>query len=165
MFYQRSLVRRGRRTHRPKFTRNPSGLTKKCQSWNNTITQAYADLRVENSKRIDVYLAAFLSCWLCIFVFPSGDLEFLRLETFKIASIMAIRRKVVNLDVPVLARIYHGLNKIVTSTHAGSSEACFPIYYVHGWLSHYFDTYFPMSNKVVGPWMVDFFWRGWSQAL
>ena len=99
---------------------------------------------------MDVYLAAFLSCWLCVFVFSSGDPEFLCLETFKIASKMTVRHKVVNLVVLVLARIYHRLNKIVTSTHAGSSEACFPVHYVYGWLSHYFDTYFPMFNKVVG---------------
>ena len=78
---------------------------------------------------------------------------------------MAVRRKVVNLAVPILACIYHGLNKIATSTYAGSSDACFPVHYVYGWLSHYFDIYFPMSDKVVGPWIVDFFWRGWSQAL
>ena len=78
-------------------------MTKKRQSWNDTIAQTFIDLGVENSEMMAVYLAAFLSCWLCVFVFSSGDLEFLCLETFKIASIMAIRHKVVNLVVSVLA--------------------------------------------------------------
>ena len=101
----------------------------------------------------------------CIFVFSSGDPEFIHLETFKIASIMAVRCKVVNLAVPVLARIYHGLNKIATFTYAGSSDACFSVHYVYGWLSHYFDTYFPMSKKVVRPWMVDFFGEGGAKPF
>ena len=115
-------------------------MTKKRQSWNDTIAQAFIDLGVENSEMMAVYLAAFLSCWLCIFIFLSGDPEFIRPKTFKIASIMAVRRKVVNLDVPVLARIYHGLNKITTSTYVGSSNACFPVHYVYRWLSHYLNT-------------------------
>ena len=78
---------------------------------------------------------------------------------------MAVRCKVVNLAVPVLARIYHGLNKIVTSTYVGSSNACFLVHYVYGWLSHYFDTYFPMSKKVVGPWMVDFSREGGAKPF
>ena len=73
---------------------------------------------------MDVYLATFLSCWLCVFVFSSGDPEFLRPETFKIASIRTVRHKV-NLAVPVLARIYHGLNKIATSTCVDSSTHVF----------------------------------------
>ena len=32
----------------------------------------------------------------------------------------------------------------------------FPMHYVYGWLSHYFDTYFPMSNEIAGFWMVKF---------
>ena len=160
MFYQSPHVRRGKRTDRPRLTHNPDGSTKKRQSWNDTVAQAFIDLGVKDSEMMVVYLVAFLSCWLCIFVFSSGDPKFIRPETFKIASIMAVRRKVVNLAVPVLARIYHGLNKIATSTYVGSSNACFLVHYVYGWLSHYFGTYFPMSNKVIGPWMVDFSGEG-----
>ena len=95
MFYQRPSVRKGKITHRPSLTHNPNGLTKKHQSWNDIVAQAYADLRVENNERMNVYLVAFLSCWLCVFVFPSGDLEFPRPETFKIVNIMVVRHKVV----------------------------------------------------------------------
>ena len=35
-----------------------------------------------------------------------------------------------------------------------------PIYYVYGWLSRYFDTYFPLSNEVTGPGMVNFSGEG-----
>ena len=51
------------------------------------------------------------------------------------------------------------------STYAGSSNACFPVHYVYGWLSHYFDTYFPMSNKVVGPWIIDFSGKGGAKPF
>ena len=51
---------------------------------------------------MDVYFAVFLSCWFCVFVFLSGDPEFICPETFKIASLMAVAHKIVNLVVPVL---------------------------------------------------------------
>ena len=73
---------------------------------------------------------------------------------------MVVAHKSVNLAIPILARIYHGLNRIATSTYAGSSDACFPVHYVYGWLSRYFDTYFPLSNEVTGPWMIDFSGEG-----
>ena len=118
--------------HHPKSTRNLDGLIRKCQSWKDTVAHAYADLGVVNSNMMDVYLVPFLSYWICVFVFLSEDLEFVHLEIFKIASIMATRRKTINLIVPVLARIYHGLNTIAFSTYAGSSDACFPVHYVYG---------------------------------
>ena len=62
-------VRRGKRTHRPRLTHNPDGSTKKRQSWNDIVAQAFIDLGVEDSEMMAVYLAAFLSYWLCIFVF------------------------------------------------------------------------------------------------
>ena len=64
-----------------------------------------------------------------------------------------------------MARIYHGLNKIATSTHVGSSNACFPVHYVYEWLSRYFDTYFPLSNEISKPWMVNFFGKGGAKPF
>ena len=110
-------------------------------------------------------MVVFLSCWLCVFVFSSENSEFVWPETFKIASLMAVAYKTVNLAVPVLTRIYHGLNRIATSTHAGSSDACFPVHYVYGWLSRYFDTYFLLSNEVTGPWMVNFSGKGGAKPF
>ena len=74
LVYPRPPVRKGRRTHRPKFTHNHSGLTKKRQSWNDTVAQAYVDLGVENSERMDVYLVAFfflLALCFCLFKWRS----------------------------------------------------------------------------------------------
>ena len=109
---------------------------------------------------MDVNLAAFLFCWICVFVFLTGDPEFVCPETFKITSIMTTGRKIINLAFLVLAHIYHELNTIATSTYAGSSHACFPMYYLYGWLSHYFDIYFLMSNEITRPWMVKFLREG-----
>ena len=97
MVYPRPPIRRDKRTHRPKLTRNPGGLIRKHQSWQDIVAKTYAELGVVNSDRMNVYLVAFLSCWICVFVFSSGDPEFVRPETFKIASIMAIGHKTINL--------------------------------------------------------------------
>ena len=150
MVYSRPPIRKEKKSARPRSICNPNGLTKKHQFWRDTVAKTYVDLEIVDDK-VDIYLATFLSCWLCVFVFPSENSEFVRLKTFKIASLMAVAHKTVNLAVPVLARIYHGLNRIATSTHEGSSDVCFPVHYVYGWLSRYFDTYFPLSNKVIGP--------------
>ena len=155
LVYSRPPIRKEKKLARPKTTCNPNGLTRKRQFWRDTVAKAYVDLRIVDDK-VDIYLAAFLSCWLCVFVFPSENSKFMRPEIFKIASRMAVAHKIVNLAIPILARIYHGLNRIATSTHAGSFDACFPVHYVYRWLSRYFDTYFPLSNEVTGPWMVNF---------
>ena len=84
----------------------------------------------------------------------------MRPKTFKIASLVVVVHKTVNLAVPILARIYHGLNKIAIFIYVGSSNACFLIHYVYGWLSRYFDVYFPLSNEVIESWMVNFFREG-----
>ena len=78
LIYPRPPIHSGRRTHRLNLTRNLGGLIRKRQSWQDTIAKAYAELGVVNSERMDVYLAAFLSCWICVFVFRSGDPEFVR---------------------------------------------------------------------------------------
>ena len=81
----------------------------------------------------------FLSCWLCAFVLPSEEGNFIRPETFKIASLMASGKRV-SLAIPILTSIYHGLNKISNSSQLDHVRVCFPIHYVYGWLAYYLKT-------------------------
>nr|GMC48795.1 Glycerate dehydrogenase HPR, peroxisomal [Ipomoea batatas] len=46
------------------------------------------------------------------------------------------------LALPVLASIYYGLNSISESASLGQMGTPFPIHYVYGWLSAYFQTHF-----------------------
>ncbi|KAA0050733.1 uncharacterized protein E5676_scaffold726G00240 [Cucumis melo var. makuwa] len=105
------------------------------------------------------YLAAFLSCWLCVFVFPDKQISF-RPEVFKVASLMA-EGYTFSLAIPVLANIYSGLHQIHDSTSSlGHSNVCFPIHYVHGWLALYFNTHYKASTSLRGPCMVEFSGEG-----
>uniref|UniRef100_M1BMX6 Aminotransferase-like plant mobile domain-containing protein n=1 Tax=Solanum tuberosum TaxID=4113 RepID=M1BMX6_SOLTU len=74
-------------------------------------------------------------------------------ETFKIASLMASGKRV-SLAVPVLASIYHGLNKISNSSQLDHIRVCFPIHYVYGWLAYYLKTHYPLTSGPSLPRMV-----------
>jgi len=76
-------------------------------------------------------LAAFLSCWLCTFALPEDEKGFIRPDTFEVASKMAARCTF-SLAVPVLARIYQGLNGIFTTTKLSNSMSFFPANYPYG---------------------------------
>ena len=115
------------------------------------VTKVYNGLGVTKSAKLAIYLVVFLSCWLCIFVFPSSDPEYHQPETFKMANLMKFGKKILHIVILVLAKIYQGLNKIAHSTHASSYNACFLVHYVHGWLNHYFETHFLTPKKVTRP--------------
>ncbi|KAH0708827.1 hypothetical protein KY284_010254 [Solanum tuberosum] len=82
---------------------------------------------------------------------PTGN--FIRPETFKIASLMANGKRV-SLAVPVLASIYHGLNKISNSSQLDHIRVCFLIHYVYGCLAYYLKTHYPLTNGPSLPRMV-----------
>ncbi|CAL9017787.1 unnamed protein product [Prunus brigantina] len=92
------------------------------------------------------YLAAFLTCWLCKFVFPKDDVTLIRPGVFKVASRMA-HGVSFGLAVPVLASIYKGLNDISSADDSGNCTTVLPFHYVYGWLGEYFDTYFTSSSE------------------
>ncbi|XP_021299429.1 uncharacterized protein LOC110428080 [Herrania umbratica] len=157
--YQKPPARKAKKSTRPKATHNPIGIVKKHETWASSRAKACNELGVKENHEADTYLVAFFSCWLCVFVFPSVE-SMIRPETFKIASLIATGSKGVNLAIPVLAQIYRGLNQIALSTQAGSSDACFPIHYVYGWLGYYFETHFSTPQEVIGPSMVKFSGEG-----
>ncbi|KAG5580615.1 hypothetical protein H5410_051242 [Solanum commersonii] len=45
-------------------------------------------------QKYETYLTTFLSCWLCAFVFPSEEGNFIRPETFKMANLMESGRRI-----------------------------------------------------------------------
>ncbi|XP_027769716.1 uncharacterized protein LOC114075560 [Solanum pennellii] len=68
----------------------------------------FVELGVEESFRDETYMAAFLVCWLCKFVFPSKKADCIRASVLKVASLMA-HGEIFSLAVPVLASIYAAL--------------------------------------------------------
>lgn len=82
------------------------------RGWSPDEEKVFADIGIEDNLKQKVHLAAFLSCWLCIFVFPSRKGSYIHPRTFKIASRMALG-DVFFLVVPVLASIYNGLNQFL----------------------------------------------------
>ena len=94
----------------------------------------------------ELYLAAFLSCWLCKFALPRLPPHLIRPSIFKIASIMATG-DVFCLAIPVLTSIYHGHHQISTSTNLKDVEACFPMHYTYGWLADKYDTHFTKKDR------------------
>ncbi|KAK4389548.1 hypothetical protein Sango_2291800 [Sesamum angolense] len=106
--------RKEKKTVRPKSTHNPLGDIATHERWSTAEDALFAKLCIERSLKEEVYLAAYLACWLCLFVLPGNDVNSIRPSTFKMASLMANGRRV-NLAIPVLASIYEGLNTIATS--------------------------------------------------
>ncbi|KAL9678720.1 hypothetical protein QQ045_016569 [Rhodiola kirilowii] len=60
---------------RPKSSHNPRGeIRQKPLEWKSKEMTVFNELEiVDDSERKMVYLAAFLSCWLCIFVLPEAE--------------------------------------------------------------------------------------------
>ena len=107
--------RRTKRLGRPVKTHNPDGLFNKVKGWSKYGKYPSVKLKIEDELWEETYLAALLSCWLCMFVLPSEDLNTIRPKTFKIASFMAAGHPI-RLAILVLASLYWRLNKIVHSS-------------------------------------------------
>ncbi|KAH0681582.1 hypothetical protein KY284_022667 [Solanum tuberosum] len=151
--YELAPPRKEKKSRRLSSTHNPTGeIPTEINTWSSTQEMAFSKLGAKHQK-YETYLTAFLSCWLCAFVFLSEEENFIRPETFKIAILMASGKRV-SLAVPVLANIYHGLNKISNSSQLDHIRVCFPIHYVYGWLAYYFKTHYPLTSGPSLPRMV-----------
>lgn len=65
------------------------------------------------------------------------------------------------LATPIFASSYHDLNSISESPSPSQIGVVFPIHYVYGWLSAYFNTHFEASNLTsMRPKMVSFLGEG-----
>ncbi|KAL0350137.1 UNVERIFIED_CONTAM: hypothetical protein Sradi_4162900 [Sesamum radiatum] len=148
-----------KKTVRPKSTHNPLGDIATHERWSTTEDALFAKLCIERSLKEEVYLAAYLACWLCLFVLPGNDVNSIRPSTFKMASLMANGRRV-NLAIPVLASIYEGLNTIATSPKPAGTSHSFPIHFVYAWLACYFKTHYSVWQELRGPKMTRFSGEG-----
>ncbi|KAH0655485.1 hypothetical protein KY285_030367 [Solanum tuberosum] len=150
--YELASPRKEKKSRHLSSTHNPTGeIPTEINTWSSNQEMAF--LILERNTKNMTYLTAFLSCWLCAFVFPSEEGNFIRPETFKIASLMANGKRV-SLAVPILASIYHGLNKISNSSQLDHIRVCFPIHYVYGWLAYYLKTHYPLTSGPYLPQMV-----------
>ncbi|XP_075076357.1 uncharacterized protein LOC142163009 [Nicotiana tabacum] len=152
MKYTHPPLRKEKKSAYLKSTHNPTGVIEEAVNWSTVEEALFHKLGVMDDKKDETYLAAFLSCWLCIFVLPSKDGAFIRPGTFKIACHLACKRRVI-LAVPVLARIYKGLNEISKCSLLDPAQTCFPTHYVYGWLADYFKTHFSYAKGPAVPLM------------
>ncbi|KAA0034815.1 hypothetical protein E6C27_scaffold213G00490 [Cucumis melo var. makuwa] len=160
-YYSIPTKRKQKKASRSKSTQNPDGSKIQAREWSSRESMLFAELGIKDDLKDETYLAAFLSCWLCLFVFPQKG-SFLRLGVFRVASLMAVGT-IYSLAVPVLANIYHGLGLITKASNLiGRMDFYFSMHYVHGWLAHYFGTHYPLPTEVRGPKMTNFSGEGES---
>ncbi|KAI5338375.1 hypothetical protein L3X38_017646 [Prunus dulcis] len=99
------------KSQKPKEDFDPSGIIVEALKLTEMEEGVFEDLAITNEDMERSYLAAFLACWLCKFVFPKDDITLIRPRVFKVASRM-VHGVSFGLAIPVLASIYKGLNDI-----------------------------------------------------
>ncbi|KAM1405247.1 hypothetical protein ACFX2F_000098 [Malus domestica] len=133
MKYQRHLKKSGRnKTTRLKGDSDPSGVIGQTERCTPAELKAFEDLSVASEHLEESYLAAFLACWLCKFVFPKDNVNFVRPGVFKVASKMAVGESF-SLAIPVLANIYNGLGVVLNLASTEGRVAVLPLP-IHVWL-------------------------------
>ncbi|KAL0446360.1 UNVERIFIED_CONTAM: hypothetical protein Slati_1763900 [Sesamum latifolium] len=78
-----------KKTVRPKATHNPLGDITTHKRWSTAEEALFEKLCIEGNLKEEVYLAAYLACWLCTFVLLGNDVNSIHPSTFKMASMMA----------------------------------------------------------------------------
>ncbi|KAL0394687.1 UNVERIFIED_CONTAM: hypothetical protein Slati_4434900 [Sesamum latifolium] len=114
--------RKEKKTVRPKSTHNPLGDITPHKRWSIAEEALFEKLCIEGNLKEEVYLTAYLACWLCTFVLPDKDVNSIRPSTFKMASMMASGRRV-SLAIPVLTSIYEGLRGPKMTRFSGEGGA------------------------------------------
>ncbi|KAL0331645.1 UNVERIFIED_CONTAM: hypothetical protein Sangu_1710000 [Sesamum angustifolium] len=69
--YHPSPPRKEKKMVQPKSTHNPLGDIAIHERWSIAEEALFAKLGIERSLKEEVYLAAYLACWLCVFVLPA----------------------------------------------------------------------------------------------
>ncbi|KAL0430536.1 UNVERIFIED_CONTAM: hypothetical protein Sradi_0679600 [Sesamum radiatum] len=80
--------RKEKKTVRPKSTHNPLGDITIHKRWSIAEEALFKKLCIEGNLKEEVYLAAYLTCWLCTFFLPGKDVNSIHPSTFKMASMM-----------------------------------------------------------------------------
>ncbi|KAM1552056.1 hypothetical protein ACFX10_044094 [Malus domestica] len=113
--YKKFLKKSGRnKTTRPKGDSDSSDVSGSTRCRSSDELRAFEDLGIASEHVEESYLDAFLACWLCKFVFPTGDINLVHPGVFKVASKMAACESF-SLAIPVLANIYKGLSIVADS--------------------------------------------------
>jgi len=110
----------------------------------------FKGLIVLKEKKESAYLAAYLSCWLCVFPLPEIGNWLICPETFETASLMA-SGCTYSLAVPIFTSLYYGLHRIAHAPKPSYSRFFFLIHYLYGWLAHYFQTHHVPHPAPPGP--------------
>ncbi|KAJ8420231.1 LOW QUALITY PROTEIN: hypothetical protein Cgig2_021587 [Carnegiea gigantea] len=118
------------------------------------IDVIFDELGVAIGQRTETFFAAFLFCWLCIFIFPVRDAGCIRPDTFNVASFMALGPGYC-LHTATLASVYKGLNKISRSS-CPEVGGYFPAHFLYAWLAKNFDAYELAGEASSSPGMVKF---------
>jgi len=100
----------------------------------------FEKLGVAIGQRTETFLAAFLSYWLCTFIFPVRDASCIRPGTFSVASFMASGIGYC-LPTGIFTSVYKGLNEISRSSHPGRGGGYFPTHFLYAWSAKNFDAY------------------------
>ncbi|TYK05702.1 putative mitochondrial protein [Cucumis melo var. makuwa] len=105
--YDKPTTRKQKKASRSKSTQNSDGWRIQAREWSPRESMLFTELGIRDDLKDEMYLVAFLSCWLCLFVFLQKG-SFLRPGVFRAASLMATDT-IYSLAVPVSVNIYHGL--------------------------------------------------------
>ncbi|KAB2626732.1 hypothetical protein D8674_020350 [Pyrus ussuriensis x Pyrus communis] len=117
------------KTTKPKGDSNPSGVIGSARRYSPTELKVFEDLGTSEHME-ESYLAAFLACWLCKFVFSEDNVNLIRPGVFKVASKMAAG-EYFSLAILVLANMYNGLSIVSNSTSIEDRVAVLPYHYVY----------------------------------
>ncbi|KAB2629426.1 hypothetical protein D8674_034221 [Pyrus ussuriensis x Pyrus communis] len=129
--YKKSLNKRdGNMTTKPKGDSYPSSAIGSARRCSPAELRAFEDLGIASEHVEESYLAAFLACWLCKFVFPTCDVNFVCPGVFKVASKMVVSESF-SLAILVLANIYNGLSVVSNSTSTEDHAAVLPYHYMY----------------------------------
>ncbi|KAM1606964.1 hypothetical protein ACFX1Z_027601 [Malus domestica] len=146
MMYKKYLKKSGRnKTTRPKGDSDPFGVIGSTRRRFFDELRVVEDLGIVSEHVEESYLAVFLACCLCKFVFPTGDVNLVRSGVFKVASKTAAGESF-SLVIPVLANIYNGLSIVSNSANIEDRAAVLPYHYMYDWLGEYFGTHFSLST-------------------
>jgi len=106
-------------------------------------------------QHTEIFFAAFLSCWLCVFILPVRDIDCIHTDTFSVASFMASGMGYC-LPTAILASIYKGFNEISRSSHPSRGGEHFPAHFLYAWLAKNFEVYELVGEASSSPGMVKF---------
>ncbi|KMT03903.1 hypothetical protein BVRB_8g188030 [Beta vulgaris subsp. vulgaris] len=126
-----------------------------AKDWSDTTHGALLDLDIPEAHHRETYLAAFLSCWICVFSLPLKNQGHIRPGVFKPASYLASGREI-SLAIPVLASIYRGMGELCISSSPGKHPGSFPAHFVYAWIASYFPSHRSTAHVSVGGCMINF---------